>query len=40
MKKHILCDYNIIEPLEGVDIIATACRLSDIGAGQEKNLFI
>ena len=31
----------MIEPLECVDIVATACSLSNIGRGKEKkNLFI
>ena len=37
---YILGDYNMIEPLECVDFVATACSLSNIGRGKEKNLFI
>ena len=39
MKKHILGDYNMIEPFECVDLVATACSLSDIGRGKEKKTF-
>ena len=40
MKKHILGDYNMIEPLECVDIVVTACSLSNIGRGKGKKTFL
>ena len=37
--KYFLGDYNIIEPPECVDIIATTCSLNNIGTGKKTFLY-